>query len=107
MSADDLKVLHRGLARVVGRHISHHSHHPGKLCFLRVFPAGKGSSCGGKPASKLREGQFTLNSEIASGVLTMVDAVGRMLSEIPATEQVGNNDYPELLAQLRALQEPN
>ena len=48
-----------------------------------------------------------MNSEITSGLLAMVDAVRRMLSEIQATERDGDNDYPELRAQLKALQENN
>lgn len=37
----------------------------------------------------------------------MVDVVRRMLAEIQATERDGDNDYPELLSQLKRLQENN
>lgn len=37
----------------------------------------------------------------------MVDAVHRKLAEIQATERDGDNDHPELLSQLKRLQESN
>ena len=79
----------------------------GSCGFLGFSRLEKVAHAGENLLSKLREGQLTLNSEITSGLLAMVDAVRRMLSEIQAAEQDGDNDYPELLAQLKALQEPN
>lgn len=56
--------------------------------------------------SKLRDGALSLNAEITSGLLAMVDAVRRMLNEIQATESDGDNDYTELLERLKSLQSP-
>jgi chemotaxis protein histidine kinase CheA len=56
--------------------------------------------------SKLRDGALSLNAEITSGLLAMVDAVRRMLNEIQATESDGDNDYAELLERLKSLQSP-
>ncbi len=55
--------------------------------------------------SKLRDGQLSLNAEMTSGLLAMVDAVRKMLAEIQATEHDGDNEYPELLTRLKNLQE--
>jgi two-component system, chemotaxis family, sensor kinase CheA len=54
--------------------------------------------------SKLRDGALSLNAEITTGLLAMVDAVRRMLSEIQATEGDGENDYAELQERLKSLQ---
>lgn len=54
--------------------------------------------------SKLRDGVLVLNAEITSALLTMVDAVRRMLNEIQATGNDGATDYPLLLDQLKGLQ---
>ncbi len=79
----------------------------GSCGFLGFSRLEKVAHAGENLLSKLREGQLTLNSEITSGLLAMVDAVRRMLGEIQATERDGDNDYPDLLAQLKALQENN
>jgi two-component system chemotaxis sensor kinase CheA len=42
--------------------------------------------------SKLRDGALSLNAEITSGLLAMVNAVRRMLNEIQATDSDGDND---------------
>jgi two-component system chemotaxis sensor kinase CheA len=55
--------------------------------------------------SKLRDGELVMNSEIASALLTMVDAVRQMLGSIEATQQEGDVDYSELVATLARLQE--
>jgi HPt (histidine-containing phosphotransfer) domain-containing protein len=79
----------------------------GSYGFLGFSRLEKVAHAGENLLSKLREGQLTLNSEITSGLLALVDAVRRMLAEIQATEQDGDNDYSELLSQLKALQENN
>ena len=56
--------------------------------------------------SKLRDGALSLNAEITSSLLAMVDAVRRMLNEIQATEADGDNHYAELLERLKSLQSP-
>ena len=79
----------------------------GSCGFLGFSRLEKVAHAGENLLSKLREGQLTLNCDITSGLLAMVDAVRRMLAEIQATERDGENDYPDLLSQLKALQESN
>lgn len=50
--------------------------------------------------SKLREGQFTITSEMTTALLRMVDAVREMLGNIEATEKEGIGDYSEVIATL-------
>jgi two-component system chemotaxis sensor kinase CheA len=54
--------------------------------------------------SCLRDGQLTLNWEITSGLLAMVDAVRKMLATIESTGQDGEGDYRELIERLAGLQ---
>lgn len=58
----------------------------------RLSRLEKAAHAGENPLSKLREAQLTLNSEITTGLVAMVDAVRRMLAEIQATERDGDND---------------
>src|SRR6202049_2468504 len=51
----------------------------------------------------LRDGQLTLNPEITTGLLGMVDAVRQMLKEIASTGQDGEEEYPELRETLTRL----
>src|SRR6266496_1216339 len=53
--------------------------------------------------ARLRDGQLTLNEEITTALLAMVDAVRQMLISIGATESDGNNDYTEIIARLKIL----
>ncbi|MFN8601178.1 MAG: chemotaxis protein CheA [Candidatus Binatia bacterium] len=55
--------------------------------------------------SRLRDGRLALNADITSALLSMVDAVRRMLSDIETTGSDGDNDYAELVARLNELQE--
>jgi len=55
--------------------------------------------------SRLRDGRLTLNAEITSALLSMVDAVRRMLSDIEGTGSDGDHDYAELIERLNLLQE--
>ena len=55
--------------------------------------------------SRLRDGRLVLNADITSALLSMVDAVRRMLSDIETTGSDGDNDYAELVARLNELQE--
>src|ERR1700675_64077 len=57
--------------------------------------------------SLLRDGKLVLNTEIASGLMSMVDAVRRMLEAVEATGQDGESDYRDLIAQLLGLQQPS
>jgi two-component system chemotaxis sensor kinase CheA len=54
--------------------------------------------------ARLRDGQLSLNADATSGLLAMVDAVRRMLSEIQATGHDGESDYGELISTLKQLQ---
>lgn len=76
----------------------------GSCGFLGFAHLEKVAHAGESLLSKLRDGVLTLNTEITSGLLAMVDAVRRMLSEIQATEKDGESDYPELLERLKNLQ---
>jgi two-component system chemotaxis sensor kinase CheA len=78
----------------------------GSCGFLGFSHLEKVAHAGESLLSKLREGLLLLNSEITSALLAMVDAVRRMLNEIQATERDGENEYPEVLARLKALQVP-
>ena len=49
---------------------------------------------------------MTLNPEITTALLGMVDAVRQMLKEIGSTGQDGDVDYPELRETLTRLQNP-
>jgi two-component system chemotaxis sensor kinase CheA len=54
--------------------------------------------------SRLREGQLQFNSERATGLLALVDAVRQMLSHIETAGQEGEGDYSALVEQLKLLQ---
>lgn len=79
----------------------------GSCGFLGFSRLEKVAHAGENLLSRLRDGVLSLNAEITSGLLAMVDAVRTMLAEIQATEHDGDNDYPELLARLKDLQEVN
>lgn len=76
----------------------------GSCGFLGFAHLEKVAHAGESLLSKLRDGVLALNAEITSALLAMVDAVRRMLNEIQTTESDGDNDYPELLQQLKRLQ---
>ncbi len=78
----------------------------GSAGFLGFTHLEKVAHVGENLLSRLRDGELQLNTEVASGLLAMVDAVRRMLSEIQSTEKDGENDYPELLETLKQLQTP-
>src|SRR5947209_2093036 len=52
----------------------------------------------------LRDGQLTLNPEITTGLLGMVDAVRQMLKEIASTGNDGQEEYVQLRETLTRLQ---
>jgi two-component system chemotaxis sensor kinase CheA len=76
----------------------------GSCGFLGFARLEKVAHTGESLLSKLRDGTLSLNAEITSGLLAMIDAVRRMLNEIQSTESDGQNDYPELQERLRILQ---
>ena len=45
--------------------------------------------------SRLRDGVLVLNAEIASALLTVVDAVRRMLESVESAETDGDGDYSD------------
>ena len=53
--------------------------------------------------SRLRDGELTLNAEITSGLLAMVDAVRQMLATVIAEANDGQQDYTSLVSILTAL----
>ncbi|MCC6406795.1 MAG: chemotaxis protein CheA [Planctomycetes bacterium] len=53
--------------------------------------------------SKLRDGELTLDSDITSGLLAMVDAVRKMLGHIEQSRSEGDEDYAALIEQLTKL----
>jgi two-component system chemotaxis sensor kinase CheA len=54
--------------------------------------------------SRLRDGELLFNAEIASALLTVVDAVRKMLVAVEATETDGDGDFSALIATLERLQ---
>jgi len=72
--------------------------------FLGFTNLGIVAHAGENLLSQLRDGKLAVNSEIASGLLSLVDAIRRMLSEIAATGKEGDGDYTALLETLRRLQ---
>lgn len=56
--------------------------------------------------ARLRDGEITLNQEITSALLALVDAVRSMLACINASGQDGEQDFAALIDRLGSLQEP-
>jgi two-component system chemotaxis sensor kinase CheA len=54
--------------------------------------------------ARMRDGNLTANQEIISALLSLVDAIREMLSDIAATGQEGNREYPDLISTLTRLQ---
>ena len=57
--------------------------------------------------SRLRDGVMTINTDLTSGLLAMVDAVREMMTAIEATGHDGEADYSALIARLTALLDSN
>jgi chemotaxis protein histidine kinase CheA len=68
--------------------------------------AGKGRARGENLLTRLRDRQLTLNPEITTALLSMVDAVRQMLSQIETAGQEGERDDSLLIATLTRLQQP-
>src|SRR3974390_2438733 len=64
----------------------------GSCGFLGFTRLEKVAHAGENLLSLLRDGKLPLSVPVTSGLLAMVDAVRRMMSEIEATEHDGNND---------------
>jgi two-component system, chemotaxis family, sensor kinase CheA len=54
--------------------------------------------------ARLRDGALVSNQEIITVLLSLVDAIRELLSEIAATRQKGNKDYSALINSLVRLQ---
>jgi two-component system chemotaxis sensor kinase CheA len=78
----------------------------GTCGFMGFNKLGKIAHVGENLLTRLRDGQLTLNPEITTALLGMVDAVRQMLKEIGSTGQDGDADYPELRETLTRLQAP-
>ena len=78
----------------------------GTCGFLGFNKLEKVAHVGENLLTRLRDGQLTLNPEITTALLGMVDAVRQMLKEIGSTGQDGDADYPELRETLTRLQTP-
>jgi two-component system chemotaxis sensor kinase CheA len=79
----------------------------GTCGFLGFSKLEKVAHVGENLLTLLRDGQLTLNPEITTALLGMVDAVRQMLKEIQSTGQDGEIDYPELRETLTRLQRPD
>jgi two-component system, chemotaxis family, sensor kinase CheA len=76
----------------------------GSCGFLGFARLEKLAHAGESLLSRLRDGKLSLNAEITSGLLAMVDAVRRMLAAIQASGQDGEEDYTSLIERLARLQ---
>jgi two-component system chemotaxis sensor kinase CheA len=76
----------------------------GTCGFLGFARLEKLAHAGESLLSRLRDGDLTLNAEITSGLLAMVDAVRRMLAQIEASGQDGEDDHASLIGHLTELQ---
>ncbi len=77
----------------------------GTCGFLGFNKLEKVAHVGENLLTRLRDGQLTLNPDLTTALLGMVDAVRQMLKEIQSTGQDGENDYPELRETLTRLQQ--
>jgi len=77
----------------------------GTCGFLGFNKLEKVAHVGENLLTRLRDGQLTLNPELTTALLGMVDAVRQMLKEIQSTGHVGEVDYPELRETLTRLQQ--
>jgi two-component system chemotaxis sensor kinase CheA len=78
----------------------------GTCGFLGFNKLEKVAHVGENLLTLLRDGVMTLNPELTTALLGMVDAVRQMLKEIQTTGQDGANDYPELRETLTRLLTP-
>src|SRR5712675_1901442 len=78
----------------------------GTCGFLGFPQLEKVAHVGENLLTRLRDGQLTLNPELTTALLGMVDAVRQMLKEIQSSGKDGEIDYPELRETLTRLQSP-
>src|SRR5271168_5597682 len=77
----------------------------GTCGFLGFSKLEKVAHVGENLLTRLRDGHLTMNPEITTALLGMVDAVRQMLKEIESTGHDGEVDYPELRETLTHLQQ--
>ena len=77
----------------------------GTCGFLGFNKLEKVAHVGENLLTRLRDGQLTLNPELTTALLGMVDAVRQMLSEIEKAGQEGERDDSPLIATLTRLQQ--
>ena len=76
----------------------------GSCGFLGFTRLEKLTHAGESLLSRLRDGLLSLNAEITTGLLAMVDAVRHMLAAIQASGRDGEEDYAPLIELLKTLQ---
>jgi len=77
----------------------------GSCGFLGFSKLEKVAHAGESLLSRLRDGKISLTAELTSGLLSMVDAIRTILSEIQSSGQDGKEDYPDLVENLSRLQQ--
>ena len=77
----------------------------GTCGFLGFNQLEKVAHVGENLLTRLRDGQLTLNRELTTALLEMVDAVRQMLGSIEATGGEGKRDDTKLIATLTRLQQ--
>jgi two-component system chemotaxis sensor kinase CheA len=75
----------------------------GTTSFFGFLKLGALAHCGESLMSRLRDGSLLLSSEITSGLLAMVDAMRRTLSNIEKTGDEGADEYTALIEKLTSL----
>ena len=75
----------------------------GTCGFLAFNRLERLSHTGENLLSKMRDGQLLLNAEITTALLAMVDAIRQMLARIEASGTEGEQEYPEVVAELKRL----
>src|SRR3981189_403277 len=78
----------------------------GTCGFLGFNKLEKVAHVGENLLSRLRDGQLTLNPELTTALLGMVDAVRQMLGQIETAGQEGERDDSVLISTLTPLQQP-
>jgi two-component system, chemotaxis family, sensor kinase CheA len=78
----------------------------GTCGFLGFNKLEKVAHVGENLLTRLRDGQLTLNRELTTGLLGMVDAVRQMLGSIEVSGGEGERDDTKLIATLTRLQQP-
>src|ERR1700730_9302482 len=77
----------------------------GSCGFLGFGKLEKVAHAGESLLSLLRDGKISLTAGLTSGLLSMVDAIRTILSEIQASGQDGKEEYPDLVETLNRLQQ--